>query len=108
RWASRDVEGVRALQRHGLIPQTVVAARVATEGDRRPGRSEAGLRVRRAGPADLDVAAGLSRELVRYESNFGNVHERPWTQEALRSDLATQLAAPDPWVWIAERDGEPI
>ena len=72
------------------------------------GAVSAGVRVRRAGPADLDVATELGLALVRYEANFGSVHERPWTAAALRTDVATQLAAPEPWVWIAERDGEPI
>jgi GNAT superfamily N-acetyltransferase len=113
RWASRDVEGVRVLQRHGLMPHTVIGARVAVKDDHRPGptgagAASAGIRVRRAGPADLDVATALGLALVRYEANFGSVHERPWTAEALRTDVATQLAAPEPWVWIAERDGEPI
>jgi GNAT superfamily N-acetyltransferase len=111
RWASRDVEGVRVLQRHGLMPQTVIAARVAAKGDRREGPARAaapGIRVRRAGAADLDVATALGLALVRYEANFGSVHERPWTADALRTDVANQLAVPEPWVWIAERDGEPI
>ncbi len=111
RWASRDVEGVRVLQRHGLMPQTVIGASVASRANRLEGPAgavSAGVRVRRAGPADLDVATALGLALVRYEANFGSVHERPWTAEALRTNVATQLAAPEPWVWIAERDGESI
>ena len=109
RWASRDVEGVRVLQRHGLMPQTVIGASVASRANRLEGAAVSdGVRVRRAGPADLDVATELGLALVRYEANFGSVHERPWTAEALRTNVATQLAAPQPWVWIAERDGEPI
>src|SRR5579863_400018 len=111
RWASRDVEGIRVLRRHGLTPQTVIGARVAARGDQSPGPARpapAGVRVRRAGPADLDVAAELGLGLIRYEANFGSVHERPGMEEELRADLATQLAAPDPWVWLAERDGQPV
>ena len=34
--------------------------------------------------------------------------ERPGTPAALRHEAGAVLAAPDPWVWLAERAGTPI
>jgi GNAT superfamily N-acetyltransferase len=107
-WPSRDVEGVAALLHHGLQPMAVVAVR--------PGRSRLGelerlppgLRIRRAGPADLDAVVPLEHEVVRYDAYFGEVVDRPWTADALRAEAATALAAAEPWVWLAERDGRPV
>jgi len=36
------------------------------------------------------------------------VTERPGTVAALRHDAIAHLAAPDPWIWLAERDGAAI
>jgi len=81
-WPSRDVEGVLALQRHGLAPFAVIAARVTgraglaagevTAGAARQAGSAGpadadgggptrhpGLRIRRAGPADADTVARM-------------------------------------------------
>jgi GNAT superfamily N-acetyltransferase len=107
-WPSRDVEGVAALLHHGLQPMAVVAVR--------PGRSKLGeqeelppgLRIRRAGPADLDAVVPLEHEVVRYDAYFGEVVDRPWTADALRAEAAPALAAAEPWVWLAERDGQPV
>jgi GNAT superfamily N-acetyltransferase len=108
-WPSRDVEGVATLLRRGLQPMAVVAVRTG------PGRSglgeqqelPPGVRIRRAGAADLDAVVPLEHEVVRYDAFFGEVVDRPWTAGALRAEAATALAAPEPWVWLAERDGQP-
>jgi hypothetical protein len=91
-WPSRDIEGVAALVRHGLSPLAVIAARVQ---DRHPGAPAAGagmtgqgLRVRRAGPADLDAVVQLGMEVIRYDAYFGGVTERPGTADALRREAA--------------------
>jgi GNAT superfamily N-acetyltransferase len=107
-WPSRDVEGVAALLHHGLRPMAVVAVR---PGRSRLGQQEAlppGLRIRRAGPADLDMVVPLEHEVVRYDAWFGEVIDRPWTADALRAEAATALAGDEPWVWLAERDGQPV
>jgi hypothetical protein len=81
-WPSRDIDGVAALVRHGLAPMTVIAARVR---GRRPGVPAAGpppraddtaglpgqdLRIRRAGPADLDAVVGLGMEVIRFDATY--------------------------------------
>jgi GNAT superfamily N-acetyltransferase len=109
RWPTRDIEGIRALQRHGLFPQSVIAARITPEGQRKSIPSApAGVSVRRAGPADADAVAGLSLDLVRYEAHFGSLHLRPWTETVLHKEATDLLAAPHPWAWIAEHDGGPV
>jgi GNAT superfamily N-acetyltransferase len=116
-WPSRDADGVAALLRHGLAPLEVLAARTAPR--RAPGLSPfipngPGLlphgqpRVRRAGPADGETVARLALEIVRWDSRFGTVNERPDTLGALRREVTGLLAGPDPWTWLAEVDGEPV
>jgi GNAT superfamily N-acetyltransferase len=107
-WPSRDVTGVRALVAHGLVPLGVIAARPAS---RRPAMTAAcrpGVRIRRAGPADLDVVVRMGMEVVRFDAHFGGVIERPRAAEALRADVAGLLDEHEPWAWLAERDGDPV
>jgi GNAT superfamily N-acetyltransferase len=129
-WPSRDVDGVNTLLRHGLAPLAVIAARSA--GRHSTGHADAateqlhgaagqadsqdpdqgwaaepvgaGLRIRRAGPADLDTVVRLGMEVVRFDARFGAVIERAETKSALRRDVARSLAGPDAWTWLAERD----
>jgi GNAT superfamily N-acetyltransferase len=107
-WPTRDADGPRTLLRHGLAPRAVIAARAA--GRRSPAvvPLDPGVRIRRAGPADLDAVVRLGMETIRYDAHFGTVIERPGTPGALSSEAARVLAAPDPWVWLAERDGAAI
>ena len=109
-WPARDVGGVIPLVRHGLSPLAVVAARDArARGDGAAGpEPDSGLRVRRAGPADLGAVVRLGLEVVRFDANFGGVTERASTEPALRQELADLLSDSQPWVWLAERDGEPV
>ncbi|HEY7432878.1 MAG TPA: GNAT family N-acetyltransferase [Streptosporangiaceae bacterium] len=110
-WPSRDVTAATTLLRHGFTPMAVVAARGAkpaptASGDRPP--APPGVTVKRATPADVDEVVRLAAETVRYDSYFGGVMERPWTAAALRREFAGFLAAPEPWIWLAERDGANI
>lgn len=110
-WPSRDAEGIRVLLRHGLAPRAVVAARVTRfyPAEQAPAvPSPAGVVIRRAGPADIDAVTNFGIALVRYDDHFGSVVERPDTEECLRRDSADLLAAPEPWTWLAERDGVPV
>ncbi|MBV9793147.1 MAG: GNAT family N-acetyltransferase [Actinobacteria bacterium] len=107
-WPSRDVAGVRALVRHGLQPMAVVAVRTGRAALGEGGDLPPGVRIRRAAPADLEAVIGLEHEVVRYDANFGQVIDRPWTTDALRQEAAPALAADEPWVWLAERDGRPV
>jgi len=106
-WPSRDIAGAQVLLAHGLIPLAVIAARPAG----RPARAATagpGLRIRRAGPADLDSVVALGMETIRYDAHFGTVIERPDSAAALRREVTARLAGPEPWTWLAERDGSPV
>jgi hypothetical protein len=136
-WPSRDIDGVGALLRHGFAPLAVIAARPTSRppggrddgppggrdgppaGPARPAGGGAGagqvsgaarpdLRVRRAGSADIDAVVRLGLEVIRFDAHFGGVTERPGTAAALRGEAAGLLAQPEPWTWLAERDGEAI
>lgn len=165
-WPSRDIDGVKTLLRHGLVPLAVIAARptrqrgpAAVDAERtagwtdenavRPGadagRADAtasrspgdtgeaaatasradgdtpaadaassagdappGLRIRRAGPADIDTVVRLGLEVIRFDAHFGSVVERPGSADALRRDAAGLLTGPGGWTWLAERDGNPV
>ena len=109
-WPSRDVEGVTTLLRHGLQPLAVVAVRTGPANGPVNSSAEppAGVRIRQAGPADLDAVVRLEHEVVHYDAYFGGVVDRPWTADALRAEAEPVLAAAEPWVWLAERDGRPV
>lgn len=121
-WPSRDADGVLTLLRHGFDPLEVLAARTAPRRGTRepltppasellagtPGDLDGSLRVRRGTAADADAVARLAIEVIRFDSRFGAVNERPDTLAALRREAAGLLAGPEPWAWLAERDGKPV
>jgi GNAT superfamily N-acetyltransferase len=130
-WPSRDIEGVAALVRHGLSPMAVIAARATgrhpggpADGPLYPspldragaaaepnvdGRTSGqGVSIRRAGPADIDAVVHLGLEVIRFDAHFGNGGVRPETIGAMRNEAAGLLAGPQPWTWLAERDGQPV
>ncbi len=115
-WPSRDIDGVLALVRHGLAPLAVIAARPTghpagladATADRTAGAAGPDVRIRRAGPADIDTVVRLGMEVIRFDAHFGVVVERPHTPDALRHEAAGLLAGQQVWTWLAERDGDPI
>ena len=107
-WPSRDVTGVRALVAHGLVPLGVIAARPASRRPAMVADCPPDVRIRRAGPADLDVVVRMGMEVVRFDAHFGGVIERPGAAEALRAEVASLLDEHEPWAWLAERDGDPV
>jgi GNAT superfamily N-acetyltransferase len=125
RWPSRDTTGVRALQRHGLAPVTVIAARPAKRvagPQAGPEPAQAGQEpaqagpepaqatvIRLAGPADLAVAVRFQMDVIRYDEQFGVSRVRPATEALIREDLITVLNRRPSWVWLAEdgQTGEP-
>ncbi len=108
-WPSRDIEGVRALLDHGLVPRSVIAARLPGRGPRpRTAALPSGVHIRQAGPADARAVVQLGLETIRYDACFGTVIERPDTVPALRVEAGAALAGPDPWIWLAERDARPV
>jgi GNAT superfamily N-acetyltransferase len=136
-WPSRDIDGIATLLGRGFAPRGVVAARSAVRGLANP-VSSASLRssvdaagfsrdvradptarervaparadfdVRRARPGDIDTAVRLGLEVIRYDAHFGGVVKRQSTAAALRAETAAMLAEPEPWTWLAERDGDAV
>lgn len=119
-WPSRDIDGVKALVRRGFAPLAVVAARTtgrhpggpvghtAPDGEGRNRPDLAGVRIRRAGHADIDPVVRLGLEVMRYDAHFGHGGERPDTVGALRHEADKMLVGPEPWIWLAERGGQAI
>jgi GNAT superfamily N-acetyltransferase len=119
-WPSRDIDGVKTLVRRGFAPLAVVAARTTGRhpggqaGRTSPGGEDlnrlglAGARIRRARPADIDAVVRLGMDVIRYDAHFSNGGERPDTVGALRHEAREMLAGPEPWIWLAERDGQAI
>jgi len=125
-WPSRDIDGPLPLLRHRLTPRAVIAARPAGRGtgpataSRGPGTPapavpaspppslRPGVRIRRAGPADIDAVVRMGMATIRFDAHFGTVIERPWSAEALRRDASALLAEPGAWTWLAEDDGNPV
>jgi GNAT superfamily N-acetyltransferase len=101
-WPSRDTTGVRALQRHGFTPMTVVAARPARRAIA-PGAA-ADVTVRQAGPADLTAAAGFEMAVIRYDEQFGVGQVRPATEQLVRESMVKDLNRQPSWIWLAEDD----
>ncbi|HXW88622.1 MAG TPA: GNAT family N-acetyltransferase, partial [Streptosporangiaceae bacterium] len=108
RWPSRDVAGARALLRHGLQPLTVTAVRPA--GRPMPGSAldARGVRVRPAGPGDITAVTELAVEVIRFDQHFGSVLLHPHSADAEGLAAEQNLATPDPWTWLAERDGQAV
>ena len=114
-WPSRDVDGIATLLRHGLDPLEVLAVRTAPRrgGAHPPSdapllRAGGSLRIRRAGPGDIEAVARLGLEIIRFDSRFAAVTERADSMDALRREAAELVAGPAPWTWLAERDDEPV
>lgn len=108
RWPSRDIGGVRALLRHGLQPLTVIAARSARRAgpDATPGPG--GLRIRPAEPGDVTAVTALTLEVIRFDQHFGSVLLHPHAERAEWQAAEQILSLPEPWTWLAERDGRPV
>ncbi len=121
-WPSRDIDGIATLLRRGLVPLEVIAARTTRRHPAGPprradvaggaalaaGTAAEGLRIRRAGPPDIDAVVRLGLEVVRFDAHFGGVTERPDTADALRREAAWLVPGPEAWTWLAERDGTAI
>lgn len=108
RWPSRDVGGVRALLRHGLQPLTVIAARQAGWAVPDSVPRPRGLRIRPAGPADVASVTEFTMEVIRFDQHFGSVLLHPHAERTQRRLAEQTLARPEPWTWLAERDGQTV
>lgn len=106
---SRDWPGTEALLAHHFAPVRVLAARPrARHGSGPP--AVPGVRIRHAGPGDLDTAVRLQLELRRYDAHFGVValrdHAEPTIRESTRELLLRDATVPP--LWIAELYGNPL
>ncbi len=63
--------------------------------------------VRQIGPGDLDGAALLWLEEIRWAAQFGSARERPSTLPAIRRELDRVLADYPSWAWVAGPAGDP-
>ncbi|GLU45883.1 GNAT family N-acetyltransferase [Nocardiopsis ansamitocini] len=106
-WPARDVSGVRPLQRHGLQPFTVLAARQRRRGVP-PSLPPRDVTIRLADHHDLAAVVSLVMEEHRYEQHFGGVFIQPETAEQTRRVVARALSRPPSWVWLAERRGRAV
>jgi GNAT superfamily N-acetyltransferase len=108
-WPARDITGVPALLNHGLQPISVMAARPAGRPipAERPRPAEE-LRVRLAGPADLDVVTAMEMGVVRYDAYFGGSIPRPDTETLVRAESQAALAKRPGWAWLAEQGGRSV
>lgn len=106
-WPSRDVEGIMALFRHGFMPLDTLAVRT-TPVPANGAEAVSDVRIRRAGPSDLDAVARLSAEVIQFAAHFGSAVIRRGTAAAMRRECADMLAPAVPWTWLAETDGEAV
>ncbi len=122
-WPARDITGVPALLRHGLVPISVIAARpsqrpASASPPHQPGRTARtsppaasginGLVIRPAQPADLDAVAEFEMGVVRYDAHFGGSVPRPATEALIWAESQAALARRPGWTWLAEHDGRPV
>lgn len=104
-WPSRDVEATRALLDHGFTPLSCLAIRgPAPSTDTKLSGT---VKLRRAGPADLDAVVELALAELSYAALVGASVLRPEAAQLKRTAAHVRLHSDDP-VWLAERDGAPI
>src|SRR5579862_238180 len=106
-WPSRDVTGVKALQKHGLQPLSVIAARPAGLPTPRPGQALPPV-IRQAEPADLDAVTELELGVIHYDAQFGAAIPRPATPELVRESTRKTLERRPGWTWLATKRSKPV
>jgi GNAT superfamily N-acetyltransferase len=104
-WPSRDTAAVPALVRHGFAPLIVTAVRRAGVFNAVPVAPE--VTIRHATKADLAACVALDLEVVRYDTQFGALTERPSTEAGLRRHMSELLDRERPCIWLAEVAGRP-
>ncbi|MDT0342607.1 GNAT family N-acetyltransferase [Streptomyces litchfieldiae] len=97
-WPSRDTALTPVLLAHGLVPQRVAAVRPAGRTVPGPRRAQDAL-IRPLTAADLDEAAGLWLEGLRWDAQFGSCVVRPSSVRNIRERLTATIC------WVAETNG---
>lgn len=108
---SHDIDVHRAFYDHGFAPRTVLAVRAPTGREPVGGRRAAdppGVVLRRADIADRDVLAEFWRRLNTFDALSGTCFDRPGLDYAFTNETERLLRRPEPWAWIAERQGRPV
>jgi GNAT superfamily N-acetyltransferase len=106
-WPSRETSGILALQRHGLAPMTILAARPAGQGGAGGGAgAPARTAIRPAGIGDLDTVAAMEIGVIRYDGQFGGSIWRPATERLVRAEARSALENGTSLIWIAEQAGQ--
>lgn len=103
-WPSRDVEAARPLMAHGFTPLTCLAVRSVRAGDPVGRAPQAGVAIRLATAADLDVVLALEMAELAYSALVGAAVVRPDAETVKRAALTRHVEQGDP-IWLAERDG---
>ncbi len=109
-WPSRDVEAGRALLDHGFTPLSCLAVRSPSPAENT--KLSGIVKVRRAGPDDLDAVVEFTLAELEYGALVGASVLRPDAAQLKRTAAHVRLhargrAGADP-VWLAERDGVPV
>lgn len=105
-WPSRDGEVTRVLLDHGFVPLSVLAVRAGKPPVPTP-LVDPGITVRRATPADVDIAVRIALAELEYSALFGGTVRRPDEADLKQASLTYRIERGDP-VWLAERDGVAI
>jgi GNAT superfamily N-acetyltransferase len=101
-WPSRDSEGARALLDHGFIPLSVLAVRSPLTPPAIPPPS--GVRIRRAGSADIEDCLQLAMVEHSYSAMTGGAVHRDGAASLKRTLLQARLSSQEP-LWLAELAG---
>ena len=67
-----------------------------------------GLRIRPTGPGDAAAVTALSLEVIRFDQHFGSVLLHSHAERVERQAAEQTLARPEPWTWLAEREGQAV
>jgi GNAT superfamily N-acetyltransferase len=100
-WPSRDVSAARVFLDHGLVPLAVLAVRPV--GPPEAVRPDPTLRIRRAGPEDLEDCVRLAMHEIAYSSLVGGSVLRPDAEAIKRTALRERWQRGEA-TWVAERD----
>lgn len=106
-WPSRDAEAAKPLLDNGFVPLTNLAVRTVRAGSPAHRAPQAGVTVRRATIADLDVVLTLELAELAYSALVGAAIARPDAAAVKRAALVRHFEQGD-LIWLAERDGLPV